>query len=52
MSFEDIPECDVFYPNKQEFANFQGYVEKIQKIAKSGIVKVDIFNLGCTSERF
>ena len=49
MSFEDIPECDIFYPTKHEFANFQGYVEKIQKVAKSGIVKVIYFNLGCSS---
>jgi hypothetical protein len=42
MSFEDIPHCDIFYPTKREFSNFQDYIAKIQKIAKSGIVKVSL----------
>jgi hypothetical protein len=40
MSFEVIPHCDIFHPTWQEFIKFQEYVEKIQKVAKSGIVKV------------
>lgn len=40
MSYEDIPHCDVFYPTNDEFSDFQKYVTKIQKFAKSGIVKV------------
>ncbi len=42
MSFEDIPHCDIFYPSWQEFTKFEEYVEKIQKVAKSGIVKVRV----------
>jgi hypothetical protein len=46
MSFEEIPHCDIFKPSWDEFVNFAEYVEKIQKIAKSGIVKVKInFNV-------
>lgn len=40
MSLSDIPFCDVFYPTKEEFSNFENYIEKIAKEAKSGIVKV------------
>lgn len=40
MDAESIPFSDVFYPTKEEFADFQGYVNKIEKIATSGIVKV------------
>ncbi len=43
MSLTDIPFCDVFYPTKDEFNNFENYIEKIAKLAKSGIVKVKIF---------
>ncbi len=37
---EKIPFCEVFYPTWAEFQNFYEYVEKITKIAKSGIFKV------------
>jgi hypothetical protein len=40
MSFDDIPLCDVFHPTAQEFSNFEAYVEKTSKQAKSGIFKV------------
>lgn len=40
MSFDEIPYCDTFRPSIEEFANFESYVEKISKIAKSGIAKV------------
>ncbi len=49
MSFEEIPHCDVFHPTWQEFADFQGYVSKIQKVAKSGIVKVSFPNPDCST---
>jgi hypothetical protein len=42
MSLEDIPHCDIYYPTTQEFSNFEEYVSKIEKIAKSGIVKVNL----------
>jgi hypothetical protein len=42
MSFEDIPHCDIFHPTWQEFNKFEEYIEKIQKVAKSGIVKVKV----------
>jgi hypothetical protein len=44
MSFEQIPHCDIFYPTWPEFNNFSEYIEKIQKEAKSGIVKVKLVN--------
>jgi hypothetical protein len=50
MSFNNIPHCDVFYPNKKEFGDFSAYVTKIQKIANSGIVKVNVINLDCSTE--
>jgi hypothetical protein len=37
---EDIPYCDVFYPSQTEFKDFSGYLDKVTKIAKSGIFKV------------
>ena len=43
MSFEQIPHCDIFYPTWTEFMNFSEYIEKIQKEARSGIVKVRFF---------
>jgi hypothetical protein len=39
-SVENIPFCDVFYPTTKEFADFENYMEKIVKAAKSGIFKV------------
>ena len=42
MSFEDIPHCDVFHPTPLEFQYFQEYIAKIQNVAKSGIVKVNL----------
>jgi len=39
-SIEDIQYCDVFHPTMEEFENFSEYMEKITKIAKSGIFKV------------
>lgn len=43
MSLSDIPFCDVFYPTKEEFRNFENYIEKIAKETKSGIVKVKVY---------
>jgi len=43
MYLSDIPFCDVFYPTKEEFTNFENYIEKIAAQAKSGIVKVKLF---------
>jgi hypothetical protein len=43
MYLSDIPFCDVFYPTKEEFNNFENYIEKIAAHAKSGIVKVKLF---------
>ena len=40
MSLSDIPFCDVFHPTKEEFSNFEAYIEKIAKETKSGIAKV------------
>ncbi len=40
MSLDNIPHCDVFYPNEEEFKNFVRYVTKCQKITKCGIFKV------------
>lgn len=40
MSLEDIPHCDVFYPTEEEFKNFEKYVSKCEKQARSGIIKV------------
>lgn len=40
MSLDDIPHCDVFFPNEEEFKNFEKYVSKCEKQAKSGIIKV------------
>ena len=40
MSLSEIPFCDIFYPTKEEFNNFENYIEKIAQQAKSGIVKV------------
>jgi hypothetical protein len=40
MSLENIPYCDEFYPTRNEFKNFQKYVEKCEKVAESGIIKV------------
>ena len=37
---ENIPYCDVFYPSDEEFKCFEKYVEKCEKQAKSGIIKV------------
>lgn len=45
MSLTDIPFCEVFNPTKEEFSNFEIYVEKIASQAKSGIVKVKFFAL-------
>ncbi len=39
-SFEDIKFCDTFYPTSTEFSDFNGYMEKVSKISKSGIFKV------------
>ena len=43
MPLEDIPFCEVFQPTAIEFENFYGYVEKLSKINKTGIVKVLLF---------
>lgn len=40
MNSDAIPFSEVYYPTKEEFADFQGYVNKLEKIAKTGIVKV------------
>lgn len=40
MSLKEIPFCDVFYPTKEEFSNFEKYIEKISNSANSGLVKV------------
>jgi hypothetical protein len=40
MSLEAIPYCDEFYPNEEDFLNFEKYVSKCQKLTKSGIFKV------------
>ena len=40
MSLDQIPFCDIFHPTFDEFNNFENYIEKITKIAKSGIIKV------------
>lgn len=39
---EEIPFCDSFNPTWTEFKDFSGYLEKVSKIAKSGIFKVKI----------
>jgi hypothetical protein len=41
MSFSDIPFCEVFYPTKDEFNDFEKYVETVSQKTKSGIVKVN-----------
>ena len=41
MSLENIPLCDIFYPNDDEFKNFEKYIEKCEKTAASGIFKVN-----------
>lgn len=41
MPLEDIPFCEVYNPTTSEFQDFQSYVEKISKINKTGIVKVN-----------
>jgi hypothetical protein len=40
MSLDDIPHCDVFFPNEEEFKNFEKYITKCEKQSKSGIIKV------------
>lgn len=40
MSLENIPHCDTFYPTTEEFKNFEKYVERCEKSAKSGVIKV------------
>jgi hypothetical protein len=40
---EEIPFCETFNPTWTEFKDFSGYLEKVSKIAKSGIFKVKIF---------
>jgi len=39
---EDIPYCDTFYPSEEEFKNFEKCIEKYEKVAKSGIIKVNL----------
>jgi len=41
MPLEDIPFCEIYYPSSAEFEDFYSYVEKISKINKTGIVKVE-----------
>jgi hypothetical protein len=36
----EIPECEIFYPSLEEFKNFQKFLSKCEKEAKSGIIKV------------
>ena len=45
MSLENIPYCDTFHPTLEEFQNFENYAERCEKIANSGIIKVDILVL-------
>jgi len=45
MPLEDIPFCEVYQPSLAEFKDFYGYVEKLSKINKTGIVKVLLFLL-------
>ncbi len=41
MSLENIQYCDTFHPTLEEFQNFENYAERCEKIANSGIIKVD-----------
>lgn len=40
MSLDNIPYCDVFYPSEDEFKIFDKYIEKCERTATSGIIKV------------
>jgi hypothetical protein len=39
-TFKEIPFCDVYYPTKEQFNNFEKYIEVISHSANSGLVKV------------
>jgi hypothetical protein len=40
IDLNDIPYCDVFYPNEEEFKDFEKCIEKYEKLTKCGIIKV------------
>lgn len=42
MDFNSIPYAEVYRPTPDEFANFQKYLEQIEKKTKLGIVKVGL----------
>jgi len=39
-SLKEIPFCDVYYPTKEEFNDFEKYIEVISNSTNSGLVKV------------
>ena len=55
MSLENIPYCDTYYPTLEEFQNFENYAERCEKIANSGIIKVNSLVLNpkidCTTKK-
>lgn len=40
MSLDDIPFVDTFYPTEKEFSDFQAYVNKVDLLCRTGIMKV------------